>query len=169
MSRRGIVEVRSVVADHKYGSVLISKMINAIMYGGNKQVASGIVYGALDYMVDKIKSNDDPVKLFSDALANVKPEVESKPCRVGGISYKVPVEVSDRRAVSLGMRWLKDAALSKKGASMKERLGSELLDAYNSRGIAVKKCEDNRKMAESNRAFAHFRWFNRGKKKKTNS
>ncbi len=126
------------------------------MKSGKKSVAEGIVYGAFDTVAEKMK--DDPIKVFKRALENVKPVIETKSRRVGGANYQVPVEVRPTRREALGLRWLLIAAAGRPGRSMSERLADELLDAYNNRGGAVKKREDVHKMAEANKAFAHYRW-----------
>jgi len=156
MSRRRRAEKREVIPDPKFGDIVITKFMNAVMYQGKKSVAEGIVYGALDQMEDKVKQ--DPVQLFHSALENVMPAVEVRSRRVGGATYQVPVEVRPERRQALAIRWLITAARARNENTMVERLSGELLDAANSRGTAVKKREDTHRMAEANRAFSHYRW-----------
>ena len=156
MSRRHAAEKREVLPDAKFGSVVVTKFMNTMMYAGKKSVAEQIVYGAFDQMQKKV--GGDPVKLFNDALDNVKPQLEVRSRRVGGATYQVPVEVRSDRRQALGIRWLIVAARERNEKTMTERLSAELLDAANSRGNAVKKREDTHRMAEANRAFAHYRW-----------
>lgn len=156
MPRRREVTKREVLPDPKYNDKLVAKFINCIMRMGKKSVAEGILYGSLDIILEKTK--DDPLKIFKKALDNVKPVLEVKSRRVGGATYQVPVEVMSGRRVSLGMRWLIDYSKNRGEKTMTERLAGELLDAYNNKGAAVKKREDIHKMAEANKAFAHYRW-----------
>ena len=156
MSRRHAAEKREVLPDAKYGSVVVTKFMNTMMYAGKKSVAEGIVYGAFEQMQKKI--GGDPVKLFTDALDNVKPQLEVRSRRVGGATYQVPVEVRPERRQALAIRWIIQAARDRSGHSMREKLSAELLDAFNRRGNAVKKREDTHKMADANKAFAHYRW-----------
>jgi small subunit ribosomal protein S7 len=156
MSRRHRAERREVNPDPKYNDLVVSKFMNSIMKEGKKSVAERIVYGALDKMQTKAKSN--PVQLFHQALENVMPAVEVRSRRVGGATYQVPVEVRNERRQALAIRWLIAAARARNESSMEERLSGELLDAANNRGTAVKKREDTHKMAEANRAFSHYRW-----------
>jgi small subunit ribosomal protein S7 len=156
MPRRREVPKRKILPDPKHNDRLVAKMVNVLMVGGKKSTAEQILYAAFDSIEEKIK--DDPLKVFRKALDNVKPVLEVKSRRVGGASYQVPVEVRPERRVALGMRWLKDNALSRGERSMKEKLAGEILDASNNRGGAVKKREDTHKMAEANKAFAHYRW-----------
>ena len=156
MSRRHRAEKREVLPDPKFGNMVVSKFMNSIMYAGKKSVAEGIVYGALDMIEGKTKQN--PVTIFEQALENVMPTIEVRSRRVGGATYQVPVEVRHERRQALGIRWLITAARDRNEKTMTERLSSELLDASNSRGNAVKKREDTHRMAEANRAFAHYRW-----------
>ena len=142
--------------DPAYNSELVTKFINGIMLRGKKSVAEGIFYGALDIVKEKTK--DDPLKIFKKAVDNVKPLLEVKSRRVGGSTYQVPIEVNPGRRTSLGIRWLVSYARERGEKTMQERLASELLDASNNRGAAVKKRDDVHKMAEANKAFAHFRW-----------
>ncbi len=156
MSRRHRAEKREVNPDPKFNDLIVSKFMNSIMRQGKKSVAERIVYGALDKMQTKAKSN--PVQLFHQALENVMPAVEVRSRRVGGATYQVPVEVRNERRQALAIRWLITAARSRNENTMEERLSGELLDAANNRGTAVKKREDTHKMAEANRAFSHYRW-----------
>ncbi len=156
MSRRHRAERREVNPDPKFGDVVVSKFMNSIMKQGKKSVAETIVYGALDRMQARAKS--DPIQLFHSALENVMPAVEVRSRRVGGATYQVPVEVRPERRQALAIRWLIAAARSRNENTMEERLSGELLDAANNRGSAVKKREDTHKMAEANRAFSHYRW-----------
>ncbi len=154
MSRRRAAEKREVLPDAKFGDIVLSKFMNTLMERGKKSVAEHIVYGALDEIETKLKQ--DPVPAFHEALENVKPAVEVRSRRVGGATYQVPVEVRPERRQALAIRWLITAARNRNENTMEERLAGELLDAANNRGTAVKKREDTHKMAEANRAFAHF-------------
>jgi small subunit ribosomal protein S7 len=156
MPRRGIIKKRKSKPDHFYNSTLISRFINLVMKRGKKSVAEGIVYGAMEQV--KEKSKDDPLKMFEKAVENVRPVLETKSRRVGGATYQVPVEVPLNRSTSLAVRWLIRYSQERAGKSMVEKLSSEIIDAANNRGGAIKKKEDTHKMAESNRAFAHYRW-----------
>jgi small subunit ribosomal protein S7 len=156
MSRRHRAERREVLPDPKFGNMVVSKFMNSIMYAGKKSVAEAIVYGALDLIEGKTKQN--PVGVFEQALDNVMPTIEVRSRRVGGATYQVPVEVRNDRRQALGIRWLITAARDRNEKTMTERLSAELLDASNNRGNAVKKREDTHRMAEANRAFAHYRW-----------
>lgn len=157
MSRRRTPEKREVLPDPKFKSVTISKFMAMIMEDGKKAVAEKIIYGALDQLAVKKKS-EDPVALLQAAFDNVSPSVEVKSRRVGGATYQVPVEVRAARRTTLAMRWLIDAARKRGEKGMTDRLAGELFDASENRGAAVKKREDTHKMAEANKAFAHFRW-----------
>ena len=156
MSRRHKAEKREVNPDPKYNDLIVSKFMNSIMKQGKKSVAERIVYGAMETVQAKAKSN--PLQLFHQALENVMPAVEVRSRRVGGATYQVPVEVRNERRQALAIRWLITAARSRNENTMEERLSGELLDAANNRGTAVKKREDTHKMAEANRAFSHYRW-----------
>jgi small subunit ribosomal protein S7 len=156
MSRRRKAERREINPDPKFSDAVVSKFMNSIMKEGKKSVAERIVYGALDRMQNRAKS--DPVQLFHQALENVMPAVEVRSRRVGGATYQVPVEVRNERRQALAIRWLISAARGRNENTMEERLSGELLDAANNRGTAVKKREDTHKMAEANRAFSHYRW-----------
>ena len=156
MSRRRAAEKREILPDPKYGDLVVSKFTNGLMQQGKKSVAERIVYGALTLM--EKKARQDPVKLFHDAIENVKPTLEVRSRRVGGATYQVPVEVRPLRRQSLAIRWLVDIAHKRSENTMVERLAAELLDAANNRGAAVKKREDTHRMAEANKAFSHYRW-----------
>ena len=156
MSRRHRAEKREINPDPKFGDLVITKFMNAVMYDGKKSAAERIVYGALDQVSDKTKQ--EPVAIFHQALDNVAPHVEVRSRRVGGATYQVPVDVRPERRQALAIRWLITAARNRNETTMVERLSGELMDAANNRGTAVKKREDTHKMAEANRAFAHYRW-----------
>ena len=158
MPRKQIkVRRHEVAADPRYDSRLLSKFINHLMLDGKKSTAENAVYGALDKLRDK-SGEEDVLGVFKKAMDNVRPALEVKSRRVGGSTYQVPVEVYPRRRTSLAMRWIIDAARSRGERGMDERLCNELLDAFNGRGAAVKKREDTHRMAEANKAFAHYRW-----------
>jgi small subunit ribosomal protein S7 len=156
MSRRHRAEKREILPDPKFGNVVVTKFMNSIMYAGKKSVAEHIVYGALDVIESKTKQS--PLSVFEQALDNVMPSIEVRSRRVGGATYQVPVEVRTSRRQALGIRWIISAARERNEKTMVERLSSELLDASNNRGNAVKKREDTHRMAEANRAFSHYRW-----------
>jgi small subunit ribosomal protein S7 len=156
MSRRHRAEKREINPDPKFGDMVITKFMNAIMLDGKKSVAERIVYGALDEVEGKAKS--DPVALFHQALENVAPHVEVRSRRVGGATYQVPVDVRPERRQALAIRWLINAARGRNETTMVNRLSGELMDAANNRGTAVKKREDTHRMADANRAFSHYRW-----------
>jgi small subunit ribosomal protein S7 len=156
MSRRRRPEKREILPDPKFGDQVLSKFMNNLMLDGKKSVAESIVYGALETMENRAKSN--PVELFHSALENVKPQIEVRSRRVGGATYQVPVEVRPERAQALAIRWLITAARNRSETTMSARLSAELLDAANNRGNAVKKREDTHRMADANRAFSHYRW-----------
>jgi len=156
MSRRHGAEKREVIEDAKYGDVVLAKFMNSIMYDGKKSVAEAIVYGAFDTIESKVKS--DPLAVFKQALDNVAPAIEVRSRRVGGATYQVPVEVRNERRQALAIRWIITAARGRNDKTMVDRLSSELMDAANNRGAAVKKREDTHRMAEANRAFSHYRW-----------
>ncbi len=157
MSRRRKPEIRVVLPDPKYKNVTVTKFMNMVMERGKKSVAERIVYGALNQIAEK-KGVEEPTEIMSQAFENVSPAVEVKSRRVGGATYQVPVEVRAVRRTTLAMRWIIDAATKRGEKSMADRLAGELLDASEQRGAAVKKREDTHKMAEANKAFAHFRW-----------
>ena len=156
MSRRHSAEKREIIPDPKFGDVVVTKFMNSIMYDGKKSVAEAIVYGALDTIETRAKS--DPLQVFRQALDNVAPAIEVRSRRVGGATYQVPVEVRPERREALAIRWLIKASRARNEHTMEERLAGELLDAANSRGTAVKKREDTHKMADANKAFSHYRW-----------
>ncbi|MBN9026498.1 MULTISPECIES: 30S ribosomal protein S7 [Kaistia] len=156
MSRRHSAEKREIIPDPKFGDIVVTKFMNAVMYDGKKSVAERIVYGAFDIIQNRTKQ--EPVVVFRQALDNVAPHIEVRSRRVGGATYQVPVEVRSDRRQALAIRWLLNAARGRNEKTMVERLSGELLDASNSRGNAVKKREDTHRMAEANRAFSHYRW-----------
>jgi small subunit ribosomal protein S7 len=156
MPRRHVAEKRKILPDPKFQDRLVTKLINDLMRKGKKSTAQQIAYGAFDLIQAKI--NDDPVKTFKKALDNVKPTLEVKSRRVGGATYQVPVEVRPDRRVALGLRWIINYSADRGEKSMVAKLANELIDAANNRGNAVKKREDTHKMAEANKAFAHYRW-----------
>jgi len=156
MPRRRVVEKRKILADPKFQDRLVAKFINDLMRQGKKSTAEQILYGAFDQVEAKLK--DDPLKVFKKALDNVKPVVEVKSRRVGGATYQVPVEVRQDRCVVLAMRWLIEYSHARGEKTMTEKLAGEIMDAASNRGNAVKKREDTHKMAEANKAFAHYRW-----------
>ncbi|MDB4994049.1 MAG: hypothetical protein JWM74_1481 [Myxococcaceae bacterium] len=156
MPRRREVPKRKITPDPKYKDKLVSKFTNTIMYSGKKATAEGILYGAFDVITERFK--DDPIEVFRKALDNVKPKLEVKSRRVGGATYQVPVEVRPERRVALAMRWIVQYARERGEKTMRERLAAEFVDAAAGRGNAVKKKEDTHKMADANKAFAHYRW-----------
>ena len=156
MPRRGNVPKREILPDPVYNSVLVTKLINSIMLDGKKGVAQKVVYDAFDII--KAKTDRNPLEAFTEALNNIMPSLEVKARRVGGATYQVPIEVRPERRQTLGLRWLTAYARKRSEKTMKERLSGEILDALNNTGASVKKREDTHKMAESNKAFAHFRW-----------
>src|SRR6202008_961057 len=158
MSRRHRADKREILPDAKFGDVVISRFMNALMYDGKKSAAEGIVYSALDVLKRRGGQQADPVRMFHEALDNVKPAVEVRSRRVGGATYQVPVEVRTERRQALAIRWIIDAARKRGEHTMEDRLSNELLDAVNNRGSAVKKREDTHRMAEANKAFSHYRW-----------
>ncbi len=156
MARRRRPEKRVVLPDPRFGDVTLTKFMNSVMYEGKKSVAESIVYGAMDAIEARAKR--DPLGMFHDALANVRPGIEVRSRRVGGATYQVPVEVRPERAQALAIRWVIGAARARSEKTMAARLSGELMDAANNRGNAVKKREDSHRMAEANRAFSHYRW-----------
>jgi small subunit ribosomal protein S7 len=162
MSRKGRAQIRKLIPDPKYTDApmdmrqLISKFINQVMYDGKKSTSETIVYGAFEIIAERRK--EDPLKVFEKAMANVRPKVEVKSRRVGGSTYQVPIEVSNRRANALAMRWLIGYSRKRSEHNMHERLAAELLEASENKGTSVKKREDTHKMADANKAFAHYRW-----------
>ncbi len=157
MSRRRAAEKREMMPDAKYGDVVVAKFIACLMHHGKKSGAEQIVYGAFDLM-ERRGSGTQPLKLFRDALDNVKPSLEVRSRRVGGATYQVPVEVRTERRQALAIRWIIDTARKRSENTMVQRLSAELLDAANNRGTAIKKREDTHRMAEANKAFSHYRW-----------
>lgn len=156
MPRRRVVEKREILPDPKYNSKIVSKFINALMESGKKFTAEKSCYGAFDIL--KKKTGSDPLKVFKTALENVKPVLEVKPRRVGGATYQVPVEIRAHRRTALAFRWIMKYSRGRSEKTMQERLAGELLDAFNNTGATIKKKEDTHKMAEANKAFAHYRW-----------
>ncbi len=156
MPRRGPVPKREILPDPVYGSKVVAKLINKVMWDGKKSLAQRICYRAFDIIREKTKK--DPMEVFDQALKNVMPVLEVKARRVGGANYQVPVEVRPERRLTLGIRWLVEYARQRQGKSMEEKLAAEIIDAANNTGGAVKKKEDTHRMAEANKAFAHYRW-----------
>ena len=156
MSRKNKAPKRISYPDAKYQSLILSKFINFIMYGGKKTAAEKIIYNALEQIKNKTK--DDPIKIFNEAINNIRPNLEVRSRRVGGATYQVPQEVKSKRSQTLALRWLLEATRKRKNKSMSDKLFNELMDASQNKGSAIKKREDTHKMAESNKAFAHFRW-----------
>ncbi|MEI7795122.1 MAG: 30S ribosomal protein S7 [Methylococcaceae bacterium] len=156
MSRRRIATKREIIPDSRFGSVMLTKFMNMIMESGKKSVAESIIYGALE--VIERRGHESPLDILSKALENVQPRVEVKSRRVGGATYQVPVEVRPTRRLALSMRWLIDAARKRNERTMAAKLAGELMDAFESRGSAVKKREDTHRMADANKAFSHYRW-----------
>ncbi|SHH50434.1 30S ribosomal protein S7 [Thermosipho atlanticus] len=154
--RRRRAEIRKVPPDPIYNDVLVSKLINRVMWDGKKSIAQKIVYKAMEILAEKTKK--EPLEALHQAIDNVRPLVEVRPRRVGGATYQVPIEVQEPRKTSLALRWIVEAARSRKGKPMAEKLGEELVNAFNNTGTAIKKKEDVHRMAEANRAFAHFKW-----------
>ncbi len=156
MSRKRKAPKKIPIIDPKYKSAIIPKLINSLMYDGKKTVAEKIVYDAIEKI--KSKSKDDPLNIFNTAISNIKPALEVRSRRVGGATYQVPVEVKSKRSQALALRWLIDASRKRKDKKMSDKIFNEIYDAYQNRGSAIKKKEETHKMAESNKAFAHFRW-----------
>jgi small subunit ribosomal protein S7 len=156
MSRKKQAPKRIFYPDAKYRSQILAKFINFVMYDGKKATAEKVIYLTLDKIKDKTK--DDPIKVFNDAINNIRPNLEVRSRRVGGATYQVPVEVKTKRSQTLALRWLLDATRKRKNKTMADKLFNELMDASQNKGFAIKKREDTHKMAESNKAFAHFRW-----------
>jgi len=156
MSRKKRAPKKIPITDPKYKSTVIPKLINSIMYDGKKTVAEKIIYEAIDKI--KSKSKEEPLAIFNEAINNIKPTVEVRGRRVGGATYQVPVEVKAKRSQALALRWLINASRKRKDKTMSDKIFNEIYDAYQKRGLAIKKKEDTHKMAESNKAFAHFRW-----------
>ncbi len=156
MSRKRKAPKKVPVVDPKYKSVIVPKLINSIMYDGKKTIAEKIVYEAIEKI--KSKSKDEPISVFNEAINNIRPTIEVKSRRVGGATYQVPVEVNAKRSQTLALRWLIEASRKRKDKKMSDKIFNEIYDAYQNKGSAIKKKDDTHKMAESNKAFAHFRW-----------
>ena len=156
MSRKKQAPKRIFYPDPKYKSMTLAKFINFVMYDGKKTTSEKIIYNALDKIKNKTK--EDPIKIFNEAIDNIRPNLEVRSRRVGGATYQVPVEVRAKRSQTLALRWLRDATRKRKNKIMSDRLFNELMDAYQKKGAAIKKREDTHRMAESNKAFAHYRW-----------
>ena len=156
MSRKKKAPKRIFYPDPKYGSVILSKFINFIMYDGKKTTSEKIIYDALEKIKNKTK--EDPIKIFDEAIGNIRPNLEVRSRRVGGATYQVPQEVKTKRSQTLALRWLLEASRKRKNKTMSDKLFNELMDASQNKGSAIKKREDTHKMAESNKAFAHYRW-----------
>jgi len=156
MSRKKQAPKRIVYPDAKYQSLILTKFINFIMYDGKRSVAEKIIYTALDKIKEKTK--EDPIKVFNDAIGKVRPNLEVRSRRVGGATYQVPVEVKSKRSQTLALRWILEASRKRKNKTMSDKLFNELMDASQGKGSSIKKREDTHKMAESNKAFAHYRW-----------
>ena len=156
MSRRRAAIKKDILPDHKFKDKILTKFMNRIMLNGKKSVSENIVYSALNIVSEK--TNKKPIEYFHIALENVKPSLEVRSRRVGGATYQVPVEVRPVRSQALAMKWIVESARKRRDKTMKERIANELMDAFNKKGNAIKKREDNHKMAEANRAFSHFRW-----------
>ncbi len=155
--RRRKAQEKEILADPKYNSKLVAKFINMVMLEGKKSIAEEMVYGSFEIVMKQL-NEPDILKIFHKALDNVRPRLEVKPRRVGGATYQIPIEVRQERGSSISLRWIRDFARAKKGKSMKEKLADELIAAYKGEGSAIKKRDDTHKMAEANKAFAHFRW-----------
>jgi small subunit ribosomal protein S7 len=156
MPRRRLVQKREVVPDTRFGDIIVAKFINSLMLRGKKSTAESVLYDAFDIIKNRFKEN--PLDVFRRAITNVQPKVEVRSRRVGGATYQVPVEVRSDRALALAMRWLKAYSKERGEKTMREKLAAELVDAAAGRGNSVKKCEDTHRMAEANKAFAHYRW-----------
>ena len=156
MSRKNKAPRKILLVDSKYKSTIIPKLINSIMNDGKKTIAEKIIYDAIDKI--KSKSKEEPINIFNEAINNLKPTVEVRSRRVGGATYQVPVEVKSKRSQALALRWLVEASRKRKDKQMSDKIFNEIYDAYQNKGSAIKKKEDTHKMAESNKAFAHFRW-----------
>ena len=156
MSRKNKATQKIVLVDSRYKSAIIPKLINSIMNDGKKTIAEKIIYDAIDKI--KSKSKEEPINIFNEAINNLRPTVEVRARRVGGATYQVPVEVKLKRSQALALRWLVDASRKRKDKQMSDKIFNEIYDAYQNKGLAIKKKEDTHKMAESNKAFAHFRW-----------
>lgn len=155
--RRRAAQQKEILADPKFNNKVVAKFINMVMLEGKKSIAERIVYGALDIVKQQLNETD-ALKVFNKAIENVRPRLEVKPRRVGGATYQIPIEVRQDRGVSIALRWIRDFARTKKGKSMEQKLADEIISAYKGEGASIKKRDDTHKMAESNKAFAHFRW-----------
>ncbi|MDD4979883.1 MAG: 30S ribosomal protein S7 [Candidatus Omnitrophica bacterium] len=155
--RRRKAQEKEVLADPKFNSKIVAKFVNMVMLEGKKSIAERIVYGAFEVIKQQL-NDPDVLKIFHKAIDNVRPRLEVKPRRVGGATYQVPIEVKQERGTSIALRWIRDFSRTRKGKSMKEKLADEIIAAYKGEGAAIKKRDDTHKMAESNKAFAHFRW-----------
>lgn len=155
--RRRKAQEKEVLSDPKFNSKIVAKFINMVMLEGKKALAEKMVYGAFEIIKQQL-NEPDAIKIFHKAIDNVRPRLEVKPRRVGGATYQVPIEVKQERGTSIALRWIRDFAKTKKGKSMQDKLADEIIAAYKGEGAAIKKREDTHKMAESNKAFAHFRW-----------
>ena len=156
MSRKRKAPKKVPVVDPKYKSAIVPKLINSIMYDGKKTIAEKIVYDAIEKI--KSKSKDEPISVFNEAINNIRPTIEVKSRRVGGATYQIPIEVKAKRSQTLALRWLIEASRKRKDKKMSDKIFNEIYDAYQKKGSAIKKKDDTHKMAESNKAFAHFRW-----------
>ena len=156
MSRKKKAPKKIFYPDSRYGSLILAKFINFVMYDGKKSTSEKIIYDALEKIKEKTK--EDPIKVFNDAINNIRPNLEVRSRRVGGATYQVPVEVKTKRSQTLALRWLLIATRKRKNKTMSDKLLNEVMDAYQNKGAAIKKREDTHKMAESNKAFAHYRW-----------
>jgi small subunit ribosomal protein S7 len=156
MSRKRKAPKKVLVVDSKYKSAIVPKLINSIMYDGKKTIAEKIVYDAIEKI--KSKSKDEPISVFNEAINNIRPTIEVKSRRVGGATYQIPIEVKAKRSQTLALRWLIEASRKRKDKKMSDKIFNEIYDAYQNKGSAIKKKDDTHKMAESNKAFAHFRW-----------
>ena len=156
MSRKNKAPLKILLVDSKYKSTIIPKLINSVMNDGKKTIAEKIIYDAIDKI--KSKSKEEPINIFNEAINNLRPTVEVRSRRVGGATYQVPVEVKPKRSQALALRWLVEASRKRKDKQMSDKIFNEIYDAYQNKGSAIKKKEDTHKMAESNKAFAHFRW-----------
>lgn len=157
MSRRHSAEKREIAPDPVYGSTLLAKFINRVMIGGKKSVARTLIYNALDKFAKKVKS-DNPLEAFEQAMENAKPALEVKSRRIGGATYQVPIEIAPSRRIAMAMRWIINHSRSKTGRSMEDGLAAELVDCYNNQGTTIKKKDDTHRMAEANKAYAHYKW-----------
>ena len=156
MSRKNRAPIRTIYPDPNYKSITLSKFVNFMMFDGKKATAEKIIYTAFELI--KTKTREDPIKIFNEAINNIRPNLEVRSRRVGGATYQIPVEVKTNRSQTLALKWLLEASRKRKNKTMSDKLFNELMDAYQKKGTAIKKREDTHKMAESNKAFAHYRW-----------